>query len=212
MNCNSLRAIQNMRFLTYHPFQFLNQPRLRVLFFHGLNGGPWGAKAIALTARGHDVLTPELPGDWTTAVAAKIPFLFAGRRERHWHNALCIAEESYEAFEPDVIVGSSRGGAVAMALIQKHQLQVPHVLVAPAWRLFGVEPIVGEKCIIYHGTLDTLVSIEDSRELRRKNPQAVLIEVEDDHQVNSHLPEIMDSIETFAIVMNRPSSKPPIRF
>ena len=200
-----------MRLMT-NPFLFLNQPRLRVLFLHGLNSGQWGAKSIALIARGHDVLTPELPGDWTTAVGAKIPFLFSGRRERDWHNALRIAEESYEAFEPDVIVGSSRGGAVAMALIQNQKTQVPHLLVAPAWRLFGVEPIVGEKCVIYHGTLDNLVSIEDSRELQRKNPQAVLIEADDDHQVNSHLPEIMDSIETFAREMNRPSSKPPIRF
>ena len=183
-----------------------------MLFFHGLSSGQWGAKAIALTARGHDVFTPELPGDWTTAVAAKIPFLFSGRKERHWHNALQIAEESYEAFEPDVIVGSSRGGAVAMALIQKQKTHVPHVLVAPAWKLFGVEPIVGEKCIIFHGTLDNLVSIEDSRELQRKNPQAELIEVEDDHQVNDHLVEIMESIETFAVEMNRPNSKPPIGF
>lgn len=199
-----------MRFLTY-PFQFLNQPRLRVLFFHGLNSGQWGAKSIALAERGHDVLTPELPGDWTTAVAAKIPFLFPGRRERHWHNALRIAEESYDAFEPDVILGSSRGGAVAMALIQKQAVQTPHVLVAPAWRLFGVEPIVGEKCIIYHGTLDNLVSIEDSREVQRRNPQAVLIEVEDDHQVNDHLFQIMQSVENLAMEMNQPSSKPPSR-
>jgi hypothetical protein len=188
-----------MRFLT-DPFLFLNQPRLRVLFFHGLNSGQWGTKSIALTARGHDVFTPELPGDWTSAVAAKIPFLFSGRRERHWYNALRIAEESYEAFEPDVIVGSSRGGAVAMALIQNQKAQVPQVLVAPAWKLFGVEPIVGDKCTIYHGTLDTLVSIEDSRELQRKNPQSMLIEVEDDHQVNDHLFQIVQSVENLAMV------------
>jgi predicted esterase len=199
-----------MRFLTY-PFLFLNKPRLRVLFLHGLHSNQWGAKSLALIARGHDVLTPELPGDWTTAVGAKIPFLFSGRRERHWNNALQIAEESYEAFEPDVVVGSSRGGAIAMALVQKQKAQVPHVLVAPAWRLFGVKPIVGEKCIIYHGTLDTLVSIEDSRELQRKNPQAVLIEVEDDHQVNGHLFQVMQSVENLAMEMKRPNSKPPSR-
>ena len=70
---------------------------MKVLFLHGLNSKPGGAKAQALKAAGFDVLNPALPNE---------PFNISVK----------IAQDVVNCDRPDVIVGSSRGGAVAMAI------------------------------------------------------------------------------------------------
>lgn len=81
-----------------------------------------------------------------------------------------------------MIVGSSRGGAVAMALARP---DVPLVLLAPAWRFCGVPPTVyASKAVVIHSPHDRLVPLADSRQLRRHHPAIRLIEVGTGHRLN----------------------------
>src|SRR5437899_328929 len=119
---------------------------MQILFLHGLEGSPRGRKATALRDAGHDVVAPTLPKD-------------------DLGQAVRLARDSLEACRPAVIVGSSRGGAVAMKLAAS----APLVLLAPAWRRFGAEPIVRRDTRILHGVKDDVVPLADSLELEARN-------------------------------------------
>jgi pimeloyl-ACP methyl ester carboxylesterase len=92
---------------------------------------------------------------------------------RHWFaRAVRAAQEAYDRCQPEVVVGSSMGGAVAMNL---RSGGTPQVLVAPAWRVkglfrFGGAVRVKPATVIIHGDRDSLVALEDSRRLLRDSP------------------------------------------
>ncbi len=112
-----------------------------------------------------------------------------------FRSAVRTAHDACDEFEPDVIVGSSRGGAVAMA-----RSDVPLVLLAPAWRWCGVEPRVSApKAVVIHSPSDRWVRFDDSRELRRRNPHVRLIAAGDGHRLNdptarAALAEVLDDL------------------
>jgi hypothetical protein len=68
---------------------------MKVLSLHGLNSTPGGLKPTYLKDHGHEVLNPALPDDDFDA-------------------AVAIAQGEYYGHKLDVVVGSSRGGTVAM--------------------------------------------------------------------------------------------------
>lgn len=70
---------------------------MKILFLHGWNSVPGGVKPTNLAQYGHEVLKPKLPDDDFAA-------------------ALAIGQAEFDQHQPDVVVGSSRGGAVAMNL------------------------------------------------------------------------------------------------
>jgi len=94
----------------------------------------------------------------------------------------------------DVLVGSSFGGAVAIALLQRGAWRGPTVLLCPAhervaeraWRAppagLATLPGAGSAIIVVHGNADEIVPLEHSRRLVRGS-QAELREVEDDHRL-----------------------------
>lgn len=65
----------------------------KILFFPCLTSVPGGVKPTCLKDHRHTVLNPFLDDDFDAAV--------------------CTAQAEYDQHQPDVIVGSSRGGAVA---------------------------------------------------------------------------------------------------
>ena len=134
---------------------------MKVLFLHGLSSDG-SMKTGFIRSLHYDVLSPTL-SDWSL------------------RRALQSAQDAYDKFDPDVIVGSSRGGAVAMSVQAD---QTPLVLLAPAWLWCGVKPELRTKAVILHSPLDKLVSIFDSRELCERNPDSRLIEVGEDHRLN----------------------------
>jgi hypothetical protein len=73
--------------------------RLRVQLIHGLEGSPTGAKAQHL-GRHFDLFTPAMD-------------------TRDFEGAIRTQADALAAFCPDVLVGSSFGGAVALALVQR---------------------------------------------------------------------------------------------
>ena len=134
---------------------------LKVLFLHGLSSDG-GRKTAFIQSLGFDVLTPRL-SDWS------------------FRGAVLTAQHAFDEFRPDVVVGSSRGGAVALSMAAGH---TPLVLLAPAWRWCGVGPVVRSRAVVLHSPNDALVPVSDSRELCRRNPTARLIEVGVDHRLN----------------------------
>lgn len=118
-----------------------------IVFLHGLESGPTGTKAAWLRAR-YGAFTPALD---TTSFPAAV----AGA-------AAAIAEH-----RPQVIVGSSYGGAVATRLVLDGVWTGPTVLIAPAAHRLGIDASLppGTRAIVIHGDLDDVVLLADSHAL-----------------------------------------------
>ncbi len=133
---------------------------MKVLFLHGLESKPGGSKAKALKEAGFEVLNPALP---------KTPFDISVK----------IAQDVINVDKPDVIVGSSRGGAVAMAVNARGAAVI---LIAPAWKKYGVSKKI-ESAIILHSETDDIVPFCDTEELVKENSNIKLIKCKDDHRM-----------------------------
>ena len=93
-----------------------------------------------------------------------------------------IAQAEFDAHQPAVVVGSSRGGAVAMN-IDSGPARL--VLLCPAWKKYGTAGRVKAGTVILHSRADTVVPFADSEELVQKSglPASALIEVGTDHRL-----------------------------
>jgi len=153
---------------------------MKLLYLHGLSSGPDGYKPTWLRNHGCTVVAPQLVDDD-----------FAASVE--------IAQQSLASEPFDVVVGSSRGGAVALALDTGH---TPRVVIAPAWRQLGMNPIAGAATVILHSPHDELVPIADSRELaaRWQLPAGSLVEIGDRHTMSDSaaLAALLDAIRRVA--------------
>jgi predicted esterase YcpF (UPF0227 family) len=70
---------------------------MTILFLHGWQSVPGGVKPTYLAQHGYEVINPKLP-------------------DEDFNQAVRIAQEAFDQQQPAVVVGSSRGGAVAMNL------------------------------------------------------------------------------------------------
>ena len=141
---------------------------LRVQFIHGLEGSPQGAKARRLAAH-FDAHTPAMDtSDFEASVATQAAAL--------------------ETFAPEVLVGSSFGGAVAVALLERGLWRGPTLLLAQAAVHYDPNARLPQDVTVWlvHGLRDTLLDVEDSRRLAATgSPDRVrLIEVDDDHPLH----------------------------
>ncbi len=141
--------------------------QLRVLFIHGLESSPQGTKARVL-AEAFDARTPAMDtGDFEACVR--------------------LQAEEISRFSPDVVVGSSFGGAVAVALLQRGLWRGPTLLLAQAAVEQGLAPTLpkGRRVWLVHGTRDDLVPMANSRMLARTGTPRLVrwIEVDDDHRL-----------------------------
>ena len=133
---------------------------MKIVFLHGLESSPNSTKATYLRSMGHDVVAPHLPRD-----------LF--------EQSVAEARRAIAAHKPDVVIGSSRGGAVAMVA----RPSVPLVLVAPAWSKYAPWATVSGDATILHSDKDDVVPIEDSEALSRTFG-ARLVQVGDCHRMS----------------------------
>ena len=136
---------------------------MKILFLHGWQSVPGGVKPSFLARHGHDIINPQLPDDDFAA-------------------AVRIAQEEFDRHEPDVVVGSSRGGAVAMS-IDSGAARL--VLLCPAWKKFGTATTVKGNAAILHSRADDIVPFADSEELLRNSglPASALVEAGHDHRL-----------------------------
>jgi hypothetical protein len=84
--------------------------------------------------------------------------------------------------QPDVVVGSSRGGAVAMFI---NSGSTPLVLLCPAWKRCGTATTVKLGTVILHSKADDVVPFADSEELMKNSglSSGSLIEVGTEHRL-----------------------------
>ncbi len=133
---------------------------MKVLFLHGWQSVPGGVKPPYLAQHGHDVINPKLP-------------------DEDFAEAVRIAQAEFDRHQPQVVVGSSRGGAVAMN-IDSGEARL--VLLCPAWKKYGTAKVVKHGTVILHSRADDVVPFADSEELARTSG-ATLIEVGTDHRL-----------------------------
>jgi hypothetical protein len=136
---------------------------VKILFLHGWRSVPGGFKPTYLARHGHEVFNPALPDEDFPA-------------------AVRIARAEFDQRRPDVVVGSSRGGAVAMN-IDSGDARL--VLLCPAWRKHGVARTVKPGTVILHSRADDVVPFGDSEELVRNSglPASALVETGGDHRL-----------------------------
>ena len=104
----------------------------------------------------------------------------------------CVALQSEVAamWGPVVLVGSSYGGAVATALLQRGLWRGPTLLLANAALRRGLDASLppGVRVHAVHAAGDEIVPIADSRAIQAANPrpEVTLAEVDDDHALTRH--------------------------
>ena len=149
---------------------------MNILFLHGWQLTPGGVKPTYLKDHGHEVLNPALPDDDFDA-------------------AVRIAQAEFDQHRPDVVVGSSRGGAVAMNI----KIDTPLVLLCPAWKRFGTATTVKPGTTILHSKADEVVPFLDSVELVQSSglPESTLIVVGHEHRLADpeSLKAMMEAVE-----------------
>jgi alpha-beta hydrolase superfamily lysophospholipase len=136
---------------------------MKILFLHGWQSVPGGVKPTYLKDHRHEVINPKLPDED-----------FAG--------AVRIAQAEFDKHQPDAVVGSSRGGAVAMNI---NSGEAKLVLLCPAWKRHGTANTVKPDTVILHSRADDVVPFADIEELVRNSglPAAALVEVGTDHRL-----------------------------
>ncbi len=134
-----------------------------ILFLHGWHSVPGGVKPTFLKDRGHVVINPKLDDD-------------------DFEAAIATAQQAFDLHRPDVVVGSSRGGAVAMNLDSG---STPLVLLCPAWKRWGSMRTVKPGTVILHSRADDVIPYEYSKELIHCSglPLPDLVEVGSDHRL-----------------------------
>jgi hypothetical protein len=106
-----------------------------IIFLHGWQSVPGGVKPTYLKDHGHEVINPKLPDD-------------------DFDESARIAQAEFDRHQPQVVVGSSRGGAVAMNI---NSGEAKLVLLCPAWKKFGAAKTVRPGAVILHSRADDVI-------------------------------------------------------
>lgn len=170
---------------------------MKVLFLHGLESGPQGQKARYLAER-FEARTPDMQTG--TSAAARLQQADPETRRKAevalFERSLALQRAEVASFRPDVLVGSSFGGALAVALLREGAWRGPTLLLAQAALLatrragvLGPEAQValpeGVPVLLVHGTKDDVVPVDDSRKLAATSQRARLVEVDDGHRLET---------------------------
>ena len=141
---------------------------MNILFLHGWTSTPGGKKPTFLASNGHTVINPALP-------------------DEDFDEAVRIAQAEFDQHHPDVVVGSSRGGAVAMNI---ESGDIPLVLLCPAWKKWGTATTVKPNTTVLHSRADDVVPFADTKELLANSglPTEAFIEVGNDHRMADEEP------------------------
>jgi hypothetical protein len=136
---------------------------MKILLLHGWQSAPGGVKPTFLAQHGHEVINPALSDD-------------------DFEESIRIAQAEYNKHHPDVIVGSSRGSAVAVNMDSK---DTPLVFLCPAWKNWGTASTVKPNAIILHSRQGDVIPFSDSEELLNNSglPPETLIGVGQDHRL-----------------------------
>ena len=151
---------------------------MKILFLHGWNSKPGGMKPSYLLSHGHEVINPALS-------------------DHDFANAVSVAQAEYDNHKPEVVVGSSRGGAVAMNIKSGN---TPLVLLCPAWKNWGRVTTLKKESIILHSRNDEVIPFASSEELISKSglDASSLWVVGNDHRLadDESLAKMLEAVES----------------
>ena len=133
---------------------------MKIVYLHGLHSSPMSYKRKVLEDMGHTVCAPHLQPD-------------------NWSASVSHARNTINRVKPDVVVGSSRGGAVALAI----QPDCPMVLIAPAYAKYYPEAKLSSNACVLHSMDDEVVPYSDSVKLTESRP-GHLYKVGGNHRMN----------------------------
>jgi len=136
---------------------------MKILFLHGWMSVPGGVKPSYLRDQGNDVFNPKLD-------------------DEDFDLALQQAQQQFDLHHPDIVVGSSRGGALAMNLKIG---ATPRVLLCPAWKKWGQIKTIPDNTLVLHSRDDEVIPFDDSETLIRRSGLSNdnLLEVGRDHRL-----------------------------
>lgn len=136
---------------------------MKILYLHAWNSAVGGVKPTHLRSHGHEVIEPELDHEDFLA-------------------ALKTAQEAFDKHQPDVVVGSSRVGAVALNI---NSGPARLVLLCPAWKKWGEVKTAKAGTVILHSRANDVIPFADSVELTTRSslPETAVIEVGQDHRL-----------------------------
>ena len=137
---------------------------MKILCLNGWRAAPGGVKPTLLARHGHEVVTPRLSDD-------------------DFGEAVRVAQGEFDTLRPDVVVGLSRGGAVAVN-IDTGDARL--VLLCPGWKKWGAARTAKLGTVILHSRTDDVVPFVFSEELVANSglPASALIAVGSDHWLN----------------------------
>lgn len=137
---------------------------MKVLFLHGWHSVVGGVKLTFLKDAGHEAVNPALDDDDSFDLAVR------------------TAKVEFDQHKPDVVVGSSRGGAVAMNI---NSGDTTLVLLCLAWKNWGTSSTLKPNSMILHSRQDDVIPFADSEELVVQSGLSpdTLIEVGNDHRL-----------------------------
>jgi len=141
---------------------------MKILFLTGWKGKPGGIKPTFLREHGYEVIEPDLDDDDFDASVRN-------------------SQQMFDECRPDVVIGLSRGGAIAMNIdIGETRL----VLMCPGWKRWGKAKAVGSNTVILHSRTDEVVPFSFSEDLVKNSglPPESLIEVGNDHWLSDPEP------------------------
>eukprot|EP01060_Flectonema_neradi_P011068 TRINITY_DN18130_c2_g1_i1.p1 TRINITY_DN18130_c2_g1~~TRINITY_DN18130_c2_g1_i1.p1 ORF type:complete len:237 (+),score=27.87 TRINITY_DN18130_c2_g1_i1:141-851(+) len=141
-----------------------------------------GAAAVAAAAYGKGWW-------WGGSVAVIVLLYFIINRKKllaqslqlSFQSCLTIQSKAIQKHQPDVVIASSFGGAVAVELLQKGEYRGPCIVLCPAhrllMRLMNVDyttPAISSRLLVIHGSEDKVIPHRHSIELNNANEHTTL--------------------------------------
>lgn len=126
----------------------------KVMYLHGLEGEPNGVKGSYCQTH-YNAVAPQMP--------ATLESLMRSRKDCI-KTCYKIAKEAVLKHKPDLIIGSSFGGGITMALMQNEVHKGKAILLAPAGVKYGLPTLIpqGNRVVIIHDPTDDIVPFKDS--------------------------------------------------
>tara|TARA_B100001123_G_scaffold447556_1_gene605476 strand:+ start:1257 stop:1829 length:573 start_codon:yes stop_codon:yes gene_type:complete len=161
---------------------------MKVMFLHGLEGSPEGLKATYLCEK-YNAVVPKL--DMSELIRLKGDsknWSLVDRYDILWASRIPLRQvrEAITENKPDIIVGSSMGGALLAKMIIENAWSGPSVFLASASKMMfdisKVSPATGKKCRWIHGSMDDVVPLDDSIDISKASGGSLEV-IDDDHRL-----------------------------
>ena len=149
----------------------------KVMYLHGLEGNANGTKGSYCQTH-YNAIAPQMP--------ATLESLMRSRKDCV-KECYQIAKEAILKHKPDLIIGSSFGGGVTMALMQNNVHKGKAILLAPAGVKYGLPTQIPQEnqVVIIHDPNDEIVPYQDSVLLESINDNSTLITTNGGHRLTN---------------------------